>query len=111
MNRSRRFAIDLYFGVRHRAFEHNEHPLLFPLGFYLELVFVESFFVALILLLSVVVGAESFQLPVGRHGNFCPLSAVSSAGAVEIPIYGVVFVRAGEELGFGLLCDSRKSKD
>jgi hypothetical protein len=110
MNGPGQFAIYFYFGVRHGAFEDNENPLLFPLRVYLELVFVEPFFVALVFFFSVIVSAKSFQLPVGWHRNFGPLSAVSAAGAVEIPIYGVVLVRAGEELGFGLLSEGVDSE-
>ncbi len=55
-----------------------------------KFIFVKSLFACFILVVTIVVSSKALQLPVGWHGNLCPLPHFFFRGTVKIPLNGMV---------------------
>ncbi|MNQ95565.1 hypothetical protein D3C85_1111280 [compost metagenome] len=95
-------AINHHFGIGHRTFKNNEYLFTsYTIGkkfmFVLPLFFIFDFIVA------VIIGSKALLFPVRGDCNFGPHAAFSAFSAIEIPVYGMVFIRSGEVFDNGFL--------
>ena len=72
MNSTCLFTIHFNFGIGHRPFKNNKNTLAFPVRRNLKFGFIQSFFVGLILIVSIIVGAIAFGFPAGWNFYLIP---------------------------------------
>src|SRR5450432_4860689 len=83
--RPRLLPIDLHLRIRHRSFEHDEHPA-FLTGFGdRKNMPVPALLFRVFRIRKIIVGAETLQFPIGGNGYLIPLAAPAAGGAVKVP--------------------------
>ena len=92
VDRPCRFAIDFHFRVGHRSFKYDVHRFTFPVGWHLKPVTVKSLLLAadFVLVVAIVVVAETMEFPARRHRNGCPGARLPTVGAHKFPVDGIV---------------------
>jgi hypothetical protein len=105
-------AVHLHGGVGHHALEHEADAAALPGLGHGEAQAVETVFIGLgDGFLAVVVGAESLQFPIRRHGDGGLLARAAAAGDGEFPRHGVLRAVAREVELLGLdLCGGQRER-
>src|SRR5690606_30897513 len=102
---ARSAAIDLYFRIGHRPFKNDIDYFVFPVRWYSECMFVQTFFLTThtVFRKAIIIFAKSLQFPAGRNRNSCPFAGVSSRCAIELPVYRIITAGAGEIMAYRFL--------
>ena len=102
-------SVYFYFRICHRSFEYKIDLFAAKLFRNFKLVLIHTFFIGnafrewfTIESDSILIGAESLQLPAGRYTDFRPFPGIASVGTKEVPFNHIVASVTGEILPFRL---------